>query len=93
MIDEDKSVIDVGGDSDDEIKNNLKVSLSGTNTEINGDKLSLLYNGTVVREFSLQRVTSIKTGSMLNRFIGVIVVISVVSVMLAHKKITSNHKM
>ena len=93
VIDENKSIIDVGGDSDDVIKSNIKNSLNGSVLEINGDKLSLKYSGNVIREFTLQRVDAekIKTGSLTLYLVIGIMIIGVISIFIS-KNVTLKNK-
>lgn len=91
VIDEDKSIIDVGGDSDDVIKQNIKNSLNRSVLEINGDKLSLKYNGNSIREFTLQRVDAIPTGSLTMYLVIGIMIIGIIGIFIS-KNVTSKNK-
>lgn len=62
VIDEEKSIIDVAGDSDDVILSNINNSLKNSNIDIDGNKLRLSYNGEILREFTLNRVNNPSTG-------------------------------
>ena len=66
LIDEAKSTIDVGGDSDEEIRKNLNSSFNGVVYEISNNKLILKYNGIRFKEFELLRVENPKTGQILS---------------------------
>ncbi len=75
VIDEVKNIIDVGGDSDDVIRKNLKMSWEGATFTIQGNKLTIKYNGMNVKEFTLQRIVNPKTGDL---FVALIVLLGVV---------------
>ena len=78
VINENNSTIDVGGDSDDKIIANLNSSYNGADITINGNSLKLSYNGEVIREFTLQRVAPVPTGSLtLYIILGILVICGV----------------
>lgn len=62
VIDEEKSIIEVGGDSNDVILSNINSGLKNANIDIDNDKLRLSYNGEILREFTLNRVDNPPTG-------------------------------
>lgn len=91
VINDDNS-IDVGGDSDDEIKKHLQLSWDEAKYEINGDKLLLKYNNTLLKEFSIQRVVNPATGSLLVYFIVVVAIISGISAMMIRRNMILNNE-
>lgn len=62
VIDEEKSIIDVAGDSDDVILANVSRKFKEANISIDGNKLKLSYNGELLKEFALKRVKPNSTG-------------------------------
>ena len=85
LIDENKSVIDVGGDDDDEIKANLKTSYKDAVIDISGNSLKLSYNGEVIREFTLQRVVNGPTGSFTLYVVLGIMLVCVIGILISRK--------
>ena len=87
VINENNSTIDVGGDSDDEIKSNLKVSYKDAVIDIDGNSLKVAYNGKPIREFTLQRVETVPTGS-LSMFITIgIMLVGIIGFVIYRKKL------
>ena len=86
VIDEDNSVIDVGGDSDETVLGNVKMSWSDAVIKINNDKLDIYYNDELIREFTLLRVSNPETGSLVLYSILFIFIISISAVFIFRKK-------
>lgn len=90
LIDESKSIIDVGGDSDDVIKSNLNVSYKDAVIDINGNSLKVSYNGELIREFTLERIDNPGTGS-LSIFITIgVMIICFIGVVIYKRKALDN---
>lgn len=85
VIDEDNFTIDVGGDSDKQIKANLNINDNTVDIVINGDKLSLVSDGEVIREYVIKRVDNPTTG-ILALFVTFITMIASVFVVVASRQ-------
>lgn len=90
LIDESKSVIDVGGDADDKIKSNLKVSYKDAVIDIDGNNLKVSYNGEVIREFTLERTDNPGTGVLEIFIVSGVLVICIISILLIRKRNLDN---
>ncbi len=86
-VDESNSTIDVGGDEDGTIRNNLKTSWNGVVYKINGDVLTLSYNDIDFKTFKLLRVTNPKTGSITLYVVIGIVLLGIVGSLIGYAKI------
>lgn len=90
FINENDSTIEVNGDSDQEILNNVKVSWDGANVTINGDKLQITYDNEIIKEFSLKRLTNPVTGS-LSLYIIITIAIVTTALIILSKRNTKNN--
>lgn len=89
-INESDNTIEVNGNSDQEILNNVKVSWDGANVTINGDKLQITYDNKIIKEFSLKRLTNPVTGS-LSLYIIITIAIVTTALIILSKRNTKNN--
>lgn len=76
VIDDNNNIIDVSGDDDSTILNNLKVSFDDAVINIANDKLQVYYNNILLKEYALLRTDNPGTGNLGLYLIGIILIIS-----------------
>lgn len=86
-IDNSNNTIDVEADNDSTILNNVKMVWNDAKVNITGDKLQIYYNNELLKEYSLERITNPKTGSLSIYIIMIIGVVSCIILFYGYKMI------
>lgn len=85
-INEENNTIEVEADEDSTILKNLSTSWEDAKITINNNKLQISYNDTIIKEFTLIRITNPKTGSTYLIITSAIFIISLGTIMFYLKR-------